>query len=49
MSLIFEIKVFFEDGTSTTIGSDETVLFQHFINNGMKEGRKACENFEKVF
>lgn len=28
------------------LGSDASVLFQHFYNSGMSEGRKGCEDFD---
>ena len=28
------------------LGSSQSALFGHFINNGMKEGRKACSTFD---
>ncbi len=27
-------------------GTDKTKAFSHFLNNGMREGRRACENFD---
>lgn len=30
----------------STFGSDDLKLIEHFVNNGMKEGRRANENFD---
>ncbi len=46
--LIFDTAFYFTNNPDlqTTLGNDEQKLLEHFVNNGMAEGRKACSTFD---
>lgn len=46
--LIFDSTYYFNNNPDlqTTVGNDGQKLLEHFVNNGMTEGRKGCSTFD---
>ena len=47
-SYVFNTEYYkkYQPDVVNALGSSQSALFGHFINNGMKEGRKACSTFD---
>lgn len=46
--LVFDSAYYYNNHTDlqTTIGNNEQKLLEHFVSNGMAEGRKGCSTFD---
>lgn len=46
--LVFDSTFYYNQHSDlqTTVGDDEQKLLEHFVLNGMAEGRKGCSNFD---